>query len=92
MGILHIFLIAAISIDGFISQLKTKHLPSTNWTSKEDKKFFIEKTKGAVCIMGSATYNTIGKPLPKRLTVVYTNSPTKIATQILVLPVKSRVD
>lgn len=66
---MHVFLIAAISADGYIAE-EVKQI-STSWTSKEDKKFFSERTKkaGAV-VMGMSTYQTIGKPLPDRITIV----------------------
>lgn len=64
------FIIAAISIDGFIAQAESQI--STSWTSKADKKFFSERTKQAgVIVMGSTTYKTIGRPLPGRLNIVY---------------------
>lgn len=67
---MYTFLIAATSLDGFIAE-KTDQI-STAWTSKEDKKFFSERTKQAgVIVMGSSTYKTIGRPLPGRLNVVY---------------------
>lgn len=63
------FLIAALSADGFIAK-DSGHL--ADWTSKEDKKFFMEITKKVgVIIMGQNTYETIGKPLPDRLNIVY---------------------
>ena len=66
------FIIAAMTADGFIAR-DAHHLAS--WTSKEDKKFFVERTKQAgVMIMGANTYETIGKPMPGRLTVVYSRS------------------
>jgi len=67
-----VFLIAAISIDGFIAQ-HTNQSP-TEWNSAEDKAFFRETTqKMGVMVMGSATFSTIGFPLPKRLNVVYSS-------------------
>lgn len=70
---MHTFLIAAISLDGFIAE-ETDQI-STSWTSKEDKKFFSERTKKAgVMVMGSSTYKTIGRPLPGRVNVVYSKS------------------
>ncbi|MEO8581802.1 MAG: dihydrofolate reductase family protein [Patescibacteria group bacterium] len=70
---MHVFLIAAISLDGFIAE-KTAQI-STSWTSKEDRKFFSERTKKAgVIVMGSSTYKTIGRPLPGRVNVVYSKS------------------
>lgn len=78
---MHTFLIAAISIDGFIAE-KTDQV-STSWTSKEDKKFFSDRTKQAgVVVMGSSTYKTVGRPLPGRLNVVYSrNSDVQFANE-----------
>ena len=71
------FIIAAITADGFIAK-NSDHLAS--WTSKEDKKFFVEKTKEAgVVIMGLNTYKTIGKPLPDRLNIVYSKTEKDLA-------------
>ena len=65
-----VFIIAALTADGFIAK-NSEHM-SISWTSKEDKEFFKEKTKKAgVVIMGENTYNTIGKPLSDRLNIVY---------------------
>lgn len=71
-----VYIIAAITLDGFIG--KSEDHRSTDWTSPEDKKFFIERTKqsGAI-LMGSTTYNTIGHPLPGRLNLIYTSHPEK---------------
>src|SRR3990167_10823566 len=67
-----VFIIAAMTADGFIAQ-HSGHLAS--WTSKEDKRFFIEKTKEAgVVVMGLNTYKTIGRPLPDRLNIVYSKT------------------
>lgn len=64
------FIIAALTVDGYIAR-ETKQI-STVWTSKADKKRFIELTKLAgVIIMGLNTFNTIGKPLPGRLNIIY---------------------
>lgn len=68
-----VFLIAAMSTDGFIAK-DAQHSPF-NWTSKADKKRFIELTKRAgVVVMGSATYKTIGQPLKERVNIVYSKS------------------
>lgn len=67
------FLIAAITVDGFIAE-NVRQI-STSWTSKEDKKFFSERSKQAgVVVMGSKTFATIGHSLPGRLTIVYSRS------------------
>lgn len=63
------FLIAAVTADGFIAR-HSRHL--ADWTSKEDKRFFTQKTKEAgVVIMGLNTFKTIGKPLGDRYNIVY---------------------
>lgn len=40
------------------------------WSIPEDLKFFKEKTLNSVMIMGRKTYESIGRPLPKRTTIV----------------------
>ncbi|HYC83333.1 MAG TPA: dihydrofolate reductase family protein [Candidatus Paceibacterota bacterium] len=66
------FIIAAQTADGFIAR---DHEHGADWTSKEDKKLFVELTKRAgVVIMGSKTYETIGRPLQDRLNIVYSKS------------------
>ncbi len=63
-------LLAAISVDGRIAENSDQ---LADWTSKEDKKFFVAKTKEAgVLVMGRKTYETIGRPLPGRLNVIMT--------------------
>jgi dihydrofolate reductase len=46
------------------------------WHIKEDFKFFKEKTSGHVIVMGQKTYESIGKPLPNRTTIVLSNDLT----------------
>lgn len=71
---MNVFIIAALSADGFIAR-ETRE-PSTRWTSKEDTRHFMERTKQAgVVIMGSKTFETFGaKPLPGRRTIIYSRS------------------
>jgi dihydrofolate reductase len=65
----HVFIIAAQTIDGFIA--KDSSHPAF-WTSKEDKKRFVELTQRAgVCVMGSQTFKTLPRPLKERHNVVY---------------------
>jgi len=67
------FIIAALTADGFIGRDVTQN--STRWTSKEDADWFSQKSKGAgIVVMGRATYDTIGRPLPDRITVVYSRT------------------
>ncbi len=66
-------LLMAMTVDGKIAK-DAAHVSA--WTSKADKKIFVEATKNAgVLIMGRTTYDTIGKPLPGRLNVIMTRTP-----------------
>jgi len=68
-----VILLMAVTADGKIA--KNSSHPAT-WTSKADKKIFVEETKKAgVIIMGQATYDTIGRPLPGRLNLVMNPEP-----------------
>lgn len=68
-----ITLLMAITLDGKIAQ-SSDHFP--DWTGKADKKFFMQQTKAAGClIMGSTTYDTIGRPLPGRKNMIMTRTP-----------------
>lgn len=40
------------------------------WHIPEDLKFFKDKTKGSVIVMGRKTYDSLGKPLPKRVNII----------------------
>ena len=44
------------------------------WHISEDMKFFRKTTVGSPVIMGRKTYDSIGRPLPKRLNIVITRS------------------
>ena len=69
---MHVVLIAAISADGKIAEAAGQR--SLDWTSKEDLKFFVEKTKElGVVVMGRKTFETFGKPLKGRRLVVMTH-------------------
>lgn len=45
------------------------------WDLPEDMKFFREKTKGHVMIMGRKTFESFPKPLPNRFHIVVTRNP-----------------
>ena len=66
---MEIILIAAVSKDKVIG--KQGGIP---WKIKEDLSFFKVKTLNSPIIMGRATYNSIGRPLPNRLNIVMTRS------------------
>lgn len=44
------------------------------WHLPGDMRFFRETTRGATVIMGRLTYESIGRPLPKRRNIVITRS------------------
>lgn len=71
---MYVALIAALSADGKIGT--DEYRSSTEWTSPEDTAFFVRKSRDlGTVIMGRKTFDTIGKPLDARLTVVMTRSP-----------------
>ena len=75
---MEVILIAALSADGFIAREKNE--VSTKWTSKEDARWFRQKTTEiGVCIMGRTTFDTIGKPLPRRVIMVLSRTGQPIA-------------
>lgn len=68
-----IIFFAAMTVNGKIAHASDELV---DWTSKEDKQFFLEGTKKCgVMVMGGATYRTIGRPLPGRLNIVMTRTP-----------------
>ncbi len=67
------FIIATTTADGFIA--RTADQISTSWSSKDDRKHFVEKTKKAgVVVMGSTTFKTLPFPLKERVNIVYSRS------------------
>jgi len=84
------FIIAALTADGYIGKHSTH---AAMWTSKEDKKRFIEITKRAgVIIMGQNTWKTLGKPLKDRLNIVYSPTPLEGITEGVEVTIKSPAD
>ena len=72
---MHVCLMVAITADGKIAR-DAGHYP--DWTGSADKKLYVEITKRAgVMIMGSTTFDTIGRVLPGRKTVVMTRNPER---------------
>ena len=77
-GIMKVILIAAMSKDGFIAPKGKEGEKSTEWTSPEDRHYFWNTSKAVgTIVMGRKTYQTIGKPLPKRLNIVMTSDPER---------------
>jgi len=59
----------AITVDGKIAKDKTQF---ADWTSREDKKLFVELSKlHGVVMMGENTFKTFPAPLKDRLNVVF---------------------
>jgi dihydrofolate reductase len=68
-------LLMAQTLDGKIAK-HSDHFP--DWTGKADKRLFVEITKAAgAIIMGSKTYDTIGRPLAGRKNIVMTRDPRR---------------
>ena len=72
-----VILLMAVTADGMIAR---DSMQLVNWTGKSDKKYFVHITKKAgVIIMGSKTFDTIGKILPGRKNIVMTRDKTRIS-------------
>jgi dihydrofolate reductase len=57
-----------------------------DWTGKEDKDYFVKITREAgVMIMGSKTFDTIGKPLPGRKNIVFTKDKSRKSDDALLV-------
>jgi dihydrofolate reductase len=65
-----VILIAAVGSNGVIG--RDNDLP---WRIREDLLHFKELTLGHTLVMGRKTYDSIGRPLPGRRTVVVTRQP-----------------
>ena len=65
-----VVLVAAVARNGVIGDG-----PEIPWRIKGEQALFKELTTGHVLLMGRSTYDTIGRPLPGRTTVVMTRDP-----------------
>ncbi len=71
---MHISLIAAITIDGFIGRSADDR--SFDWTSPEDKKHYISHIKSAdAIVMGRTTFETVQRYPNNSRWIIYTSSP-----------------
>jgi dihydrofolate reductase len=61
------------------------------WHLPEDFKWFKQTTTGHVIVMGRKTYESIGKPLPNRTTVVVSRSQAEIPG-VEIIPDLSQLD
>ena len=71
MSIKEFNLIVAVADNGTIGDSHENIMP---WHIPEDLKWFKEKTQGQTVVMGSRTYQSIGRPLPNRRNVVITRN------------------
>lgn len=73
------FMIAAISVDGFIN--KADGSSNINWTSSEDSKLYTTiTTDTGVMVMGAKTFAQINRSLPGRRVIVYTTHPEHVGS------------
>ena len=75
-----IVLIAAVAENGVIGA--SGGIP---WHLPEDFRHFKQTTLGHTLVMGRATYDSIGRPLPGRTTIVLTRDPSWSADGVLVV-------
>lgn len=74
-----VILIAAVGANGVIG--RDNDLP---WRIREDLQRFKQLTLGHTLVMGRKTYDSIGRPLPGRRTVVVTRQPAWFADGVAV--------
>lgn len=72
-------LVAAVARNGVIG-----HGPDIPWRLPGEQRLFKELTLGHVLLMGRTTYESIGRPLPGRTTIVLTRDPAWHADGVLV--------
>lgn len=72
-----ISLILAVSENGVIGDSTQPH--GIPWDLPDDMKHFREVTRGKTVIMGSKTFELIGRPLPKRRNIVISRRPDYVA-------------
>lgn len=76
---MEVILLMAMTLDGKIAK---DSLQLVDWTGKADKQYFVRVTREAgVVIMGSKTFDTIGKPLPGRKNIVMTRNPDRTSQE-----------
>jgi dihydrofolate reductase len=74
-----VVLVAAVAANGVIG-----HEGGIPWRIPEDLRHFKATTLGHVVVMGRRTFESIGRPLPDRTTVVVTRDPAWTADGVLV--------
>ena len=82
-----VIMVMAMTLDGKIAR-DSNH--PANWTGKNDKEKFVSITKRAgVMIMGSTTFDTIGRALPGRKSIVMTRNKTRKSSKNLIFTDKA---
>jgi len=72
---MNVILLMAVTADGMIARDSSQII---DWTGKEDKRYFVHMTrKSRVMIMGSKTFDMIGKALPGRKNIVMTRDKSR---------------
>jgi dihydrofolate reductase len=72
---MNVILLMAVTADGMIARDSSQII---DWTGKEDKRYFVHMTrKSGVMIMGSKTFDMIGKALPGRKNIVMTRDKSR---------------
>lgn len=74
-----VILVAAVARNGVIG-----HGPDIPWSLPGEQAEFRQLTMGHTLVMGRATYESIGRPLPGRTTVVLTRDATWSSPGVLV--------
>ncbi len=70
-----VILVMAMTADGVIAHNSDEPV---DWTGKADKQYFVQITRQAgAMIMGSKTFDTLGKTLPGRKNIVMTRDKTR---------------
>lgn len=70
-------------ISHILAQSKNRVIGVNNtlpWHIPEDLKYFRDKTKGHILIMGRKTFESFPKPLPNRLHIVISRNPSQLPT------------
>lgn len=71
---MHTYLVAAISLDGYIAQSPNGR--SFDWTSPEDKQFYISMLKKSdAIVIGSKTFHTFSRYPKDSRWIIYTSQP-----------------
>jgi dihydrofolate reductase len=75
---MHVFLIAAVTVDGHIGRSADDR--SFDWTSPEDKQFYVEKIKQAdVIVMGMRSFETFTRYPKNSRWMLYSREPNTFA-------------